>query len=96
MLAAVATASYTQDYPITAVPLTSMRLADRHGVEIITGKVGDRTITAVPYYAWNNRGRGEMMVWAQSPLDECHVLCDFCELCVSTSAARQRSRVRPL
>jgi DUF1680 family protein len=29
----------------------------------ITGKVGDRTVTAVPYYAWNNRGKGEMAVW---------------------------------
>jgi DUF1680 family protein len=34
-----------------------------NGVEVIKGKVGDRSITAVPYYAWNNRGRGEMVVW---------------------------------
>jgi DUF1680 family protein len=33
------------------------------GVEVITGKVGDRTVTAIPYYAWNNRGKGEMEVW---------------------------------
>jgi hypothetical protein len=33
------------------------------GVRVVTGKVGDRTITAVPYYAWNNRGKGEMEVW---------------------------------
>ena len=34
-----------------------------NGVETITFKTGDRTVTAVPYYAWNNRGRGEMEVW---------------------------------
>jgi uncharacterized protein len=33
------------------------------GVEVVTGKVGDRTITGIPYYAWNNRGKGEMAVW---------------------------------
>jgi DUF1680 family protein len=34
-----------------------------NGVETITFKGGDRTVTAVPYYAWNNRGKGEMEVW---------------------------------
>jgi DUF1680 family protein len=34
-----------------------------NGVETITFTGGGRTVTAVPYYAWNNRGRGEMMVW---------------------------------
>jgi DUF1680 family protein len=34
-----------------------------NGVETITFKAGDRTITAIPYYAWNNRGKGEMEVW---------------------------------
>jgi DUF1680 family protein len=34
-----------------------------NGVESITLTAGDRTATAVPYYAWNNRGRGEMAVW---------------------------------
>jgi hypothetical protein len=34
-----------------------------NGVEIVTAKVGDRTVTAIPYYAWNNRGKGEMAVW---------------------------------
>jgi DUF1680 family protein len=29
----------------------------------VSGKVGDRTVTAVPYDAWNNRGKGEMAVW---------------------------------
>jgi DUF1680 family protein len=45
-------------------PLTASFKPDLlNGVELITGKVGDRTITAVPYYAWNNRGKGEMAVW---------------------------------
>ena len=34
-----------------------------NGVEVVTGQVGGRTITAVPYFAWNNRGKGEMAVW---------------------------------
>lgn len=34
-----------------------------NGVEAITSTADGRTITAVPYYAWNNRGRGEMAVW---------------------------------
>jgi uncharacterized protein len=29
------------------------------GVEVITGG----HLVAVPYYAWNNRGKGEMAVW---------------------------------
>jgi DUF1680 family protein len=35
------------------------------GVTTLTAKIGDRTITAVPYYAWANRGRGEMVVWVK-------------------------------
>jgi hypothetical protein len=46
------------------------------GVEVIQGRAvslkedaagrvvrGEQTITAIPYYAWANRGRGQMMVW---------------------------------
>jgi uncharacterized protein len=45
-------------------PLTSTFRANLlNGVQAVTGKVGDRTINAVPYFAWNNRGRGEMEVW---------------------------------
>ncbi|MEO8361957.1 MAG: beta-L-arabinofuranosidase domain-containing protein [Vicinamibacteria bacterium] len=29
-----------------------------------SGAVTPRTITAIPYFAWANRGRGEMVVWA--------------------------------
>jgi hypothetical protein len=32
------------------------------GVEVIKGE----HVTAVPYYAWNNRGKGEMAVWIPS------------------------------
>ena len=33
-----------------------------NGVEVITGD-GSRPFVAIPYYAWNNRGQGEMAVW---------------------------------
>jgi uncharacterized protein len=33
-----------------------------NAVEVITGD-GSRPFTAIPYYAWNNRGQGEMAVW---------------------------------
>jgi DUF1680 family protein len=33
-----------------------------NGVEVITGE-GNRPFVAIPYYAWNNRGQGEMAVW---------------------------------
>ena len=35
------------------------------GVTTLTAKVGERTITAIPYFAWANRGRGEMAVWVK-------------------------------
>ena len=47
-----------------ATPLTAVFKADLlDGVEVVSGKVGERTVTAIPYYAWNNRGKGEMAVW---------------------------------
>jgi hypothetical protein len=33
-----------------------------NGVEVISGD-GSRPFVAIPYYAWNNRGQGEMAVW---------------------------------
>ncbi|MEI6244899.1 MAG: beta-L-arabinofuranosidase domain-containing protein [Acidobacteriota bacterium] len=33
------------------------------GLEVITGKIGGQAMTAIPYFAWANRGRGEMRVW---------------------------------
>jgi len=33
-----------------------------NGVEVVTGE-GSRPFVAIPYYAWNNRGQGEMAVW---------------------------------
>ncbi|HEY2153537.1 MAG TPA: hypothetical protein VGH34_22200, partial [Vicinamibacterales bacterium] len=44
-------------------PLRSRFRADLlNGVEVITG-TANRPLVAVPYYAWNNRGQGEMAVW---------------------------------
>ena len=35
-----------------------------NGVEVISGQAeGGRAFLAIPYYAWNNRGQGEMSVW---------------------------------
>jgi DUF1680 family protein len=39
------------------------------GVEVITGE-GSRPCVAVPYYAWNNRGQGEMAVWIREKPEE--------------------------
>jgi hypothetical protein len=33
-----------------------------NGVEVISG-AGSRAFMAIPYYAWNNRGQGQMAVW---------------------------------
>ncbi|MGH9139940.1 MAG: glycoside hydrolase family 127 protein, partial [Vicinamibacterales bacterium] len=46
-----------------ATPLRSRFRADLlNGVEVIGGD-GSRPFVAIPYYAWNNRGQGEMAVW---------------------------------
>jgi DUF1680 family protein len=49
--------------PLDAPATHAFQAALLNGVETITFKSGDRPVTAVPYYAWNNRGRGEMEVW---------------------------------
>jgi DUF1680 family protein len=49
--------------PIDSVLTSTFKPELLGGVHVITGKVGDRIVTAVPYYAWNNRGKGEMAVW---------------------------------
>ena len=49
--------------PLDAAATHTFQAGLLNGVEAITLKAGDRTVTAVPYYAWNNRGRGEMEVW---------------------------------
>jgi DUF1680 family protein len=35
-----------------------------NGVEVIAGE-GSRPFVAIPYYAWSNRGQGEMAVWVK-------------------------------
>jgi DUF1680 family protein len=35
-----------------------------NGIEVIAGE-GSRPFVAIPYYAWNNRGQGEMAVWVK-------------------------------
>jgi DUF1680 family protein len=48
-----------------AAPLRSRFRADLlNGVEVINGQgEGSRPFVAIPYYAWGNRGQGEMAVW---------------------------------
>lgn len=45
--------------PLDAVLNHSFKTDLLGGVEVITGP----SVTAIPYYAWANRGRGEMSVW---------------------------------
>jgi DUF1680 family protein len=60
------------DASLTAAPLASAFKPDLlGGVTVVTARgIGAdgtaRTLTAVPYYAWNNRGAGEMAVWMKS------------------------------
>jgi len=49
--------------PLDATLTSTFRPDLLGGVQVVIGKLGDRTMTAIPYYAWNNRGRGEMEVW---------------------------------
>jgi DUF1680 family protein len=56
-------ATTTMTIPLDT-PLAHAYRADLlKGLEVITGKIGDREMTAIPYFAWANRGRGEMRVW---------------------------------
>jgi len=58
---------------LTLPDYTALRVEKRndllHGVNIISGEVpardgqAMRTFTAIPYYAWSNRGAGTMKVW---------------------------------
>jgi DUF1680 family protein len=55
--------------PTTAAFTPAFKADLLGGVTVLTATlpaVGDtpaRTITAVPYFAWANRGRGEMITW---------------------------------
>lgn len=51
--------------PDAAVFTATAQPALLGGVTTLTAKVGERTITAIPYFAWANRGRGEMAVWVK-------------------------------
>lgn len=39
-----------------------------HGIYTIEGISGDQDFTAIPYYAWSNRGVGKMKVWLPNVL----------------------------
>ena len=49
---------------LTDAPLThEFKPALLGGVEVVTGQGAQGPLTFVPYYAWDNRGVGEMAVW---------------------------------
>jgi DUF1680 family protein len=49
--------------PIDAPLRTEFRKDLLNGLEVVTAQSGPRTVTAIPYFAWANRGKGEMAVW---------------------------------
>lgn len=49
--------------PLDAPAAEQYRADLLNGVETIRFDAGGRTVTAIPYFAWNNRGKGEMTVW---------------------------------
>lgn len=49
--------------PLDAPLKTGFRQDLLNGLEVVTTRAGARTITAIPYFAWANRGKGEMTVW---------------------------------
>src|SRR5207248_188211 len=52
---------------LTDAPLThEFKPALLGGVEIVKGQGRQGPLTFVPYYAWNNRGVGEMAVWVSA------------------------------
>jgi len=51
--------------PEAAVFAPVMRADLLGGVTTLSAKVGERELTAIPYFAWANRGRGEMVVWTR-------------------------------
>jgi hypothetical protein len=57
--------------PVDTVFTPSARADLLGGVTVLTASLPAtatgpaRTITAIPYFAWANRGRGEMVVWVK-------------------------------
>jgi DUF1680 family protein len=49
--------------PLDAPLKSEFRGGLLNGLEVVTAQAGARTITAIPYFAWANRGKGEMAVW---------------------------------
>ncbi|MEO6237015.1 MAG: beta-L-arabinofuranosidase domain-containing protein [Vicinamibacterales bacterium] len=56
---ALATRNLTSEFRPSL--LGGVTVVKGQGIEVKSGAT--RTLTAVPYYAWNNRGAGEMAVW---------------------------------
>ena len=56
-------------HPMTVLKVPGKRLAAAESAELYhpAGPVRERDVTLrmIPYYAWNNRGEGEMSVWVR-------------------------------
>lgn len=49
--------------PLDAPLKSEFRKDFLNGLQVITARSDSRTVTAIPYFAWANRGKGEMAVW---------------------------------
>jgi DUF1680 family protein len=49
--------------PLDAPLASEFRKDLLNGMEVVTTRARERTVTAIPYFAWANRGKGEMAVW---------------------------------
>lgn len=59
------------DFEMLAIPEDGLFQVENRdnmlkGVDVITAESGNSTLTAIPYYAWSNRGIGKMKVWINS------------------------------
>jgi DUF1680 family protein len=76
--------------PLNAVFETETRDTLLNGVTVVNSKVPvveigndeqsistqSKTITAIPYYAWANRGKGEMIVWFPTLVKDIDMVTD--------------------
>ena len=53
----------TLKIPLEAPTTHEYRADLLKGLEVISVGLGSQKSTAIPYFAWANRGRGEMRVW---------------------------------
>ena len=61
------TTTFTSEYKADLLNGVTVLKAEVRGVNVDSNgqniSTADKTLTAIPYYAWANRGKGEMTVW---------------------------------